>query len=80
VLKAARHLLELIDEVLELARIESGRMTISPEPVALADTVREVLALVAPLPAIAASSLPATPTGSRTTDMCTRTATASSRS
>jgi len=49
VLKAAGHLLELIDEVLELARIESGRMTISPEPVALADTVREVLALIAPL-------------------------------
>ncbi|MGA2927245.1 MAG: PAS domain S-box protein [Solirubrobacteraceae bacterium] len=49
VLKAAGHLLALIDEVLELARIESGRTMISPEPVALADTVREALALVAPL-------------------------------
>lgn len=49
VLQAARHLLELINEVLELARIESGRMTISPEPVALGETVREVLALVGPL-------------------------------
>ena len=49
VLKAAGHLLELINEVLELARIEAGQMTISPEPVALADTIREVLALVAPL-------------------------------
>ena len=48
-LKAAGHLLELINEVLELARIEAGQMTISPEPVALADTVREALALVAPL-------------------------------
>jgi len=49
VLKAAGHLLELINEVLELERIEAGRITISPEPVALADTVRETLALVAPL-------------------------------
>ncbi|MGA2926295.1 MAG: PAS domain S-box protein [Solirubrobacteraceae bacterium] len=51
VLKAGRHLLGLIDEVLELARIESDRLTISTEPVALADTVREALALVAPLAA-----------------------------
>ena len=49
VLKATRHLLALINEVLELERIETGQMTISPEPVALADTVREALALVAPL-------------------------------
>ncbi len=49
VLKAAGHLLELINELLELERIEAGQMTISPEPVALADTVREALALVAPL-------------------------------
>ena len=49
VLKAGGHLLELINEVLELAKIEAGQMTISPEPVALADTVREALALVAPL-------------------------------
>ncbi len=49
VLKAGGHLLELINEVLELAKIEAGRTTISPEPVALADTVRESLALVVPL-------------------------------
>ncbi len=49
VLNAAGHLLALINEVLELARIEAGQMAISPEPVALADTIREVLALVAPL-------------------------------
>ena len=49
VLKAAGHLLELINEVLDIAQIESGRLTISPEPVALADTLRDVLTLVAPL-------------------------------
>ncbi len=51
VLKAGGHLLELINEVLELAKIEAGPMTISPEPVALADAIREALALVAPLAA-----------------------------
>jgi signal transduction histidine kinase len=41
--------LELINEVLDIARIETGRLSISPEPVVLADTVRDVLTLVAPL-------------------------------
>ena len=49
VLKAGAHLLDLINEVLELAKIEAGQMTVSPEPVALADVVDEALALVAPL-------------------------------
>jgi signal transduction histidine kinase/CheY-like chemotaxis protein len=49
ILKAGRHLLELINEVLDLSRIESGRMTISPEPVQLAELVGEALDLIGPL-------------------------------
>ncbi len=49
VLKAARHLLDLINEVLDLAGIEAGRLTVSPEPVALAELVNETVSLVTPL-------------------------------
>ena len=48
-LKADGRLLTLISEVLEFERIEAGRMMFSPEPVALAETVREAIALIAPL-------------------------------
>lgn len=51
IVKAGRHLLELINEVLDIARIETGRLPLSPEPVRLADAVREALDLVRPLAA-----------------------------
>ncbi len=44
--KAGNHLLELINEVLDLSRIESGRLTISMEPVDLVELCRECLALM----------------------------------
>ena len=49
ILKAGNHLLELINEVLDLARIESGRMTMSPEPVELGPLLEEVLDFVSPM-------------------------------
>jgi PAS domain S-box-containing protein len=49
ILNGGRHLLELINEVLDIARIESGRMTLSPETVSAADVISECLDLVRPL-------------------------------
>ncbi len=49
ILKGGRHLLELINEVLDLARIESGRPHLSLEPVAVRQVCAEVCDLVRPL-------------------------------
>jgi protein-histidine pros-kinase len=49
ILSAARHLLGLINEVLDIASIEAGRLTLSLEPVAVADVVAEVVSLIRPL-------------------------------
>jgi signal transduction histidine kinase/ActR/RegA family two-component response regulator len=49
ILKASRHLGGLIDEILEVERIESGRISISLEPVAIRTAVEETLELMRPL-------------------------------
>jgi PAS domain S-box-containing protein len=51
ILKAGRHLLDLINEVLDIARIESGRLPISLEPVRMDEAVAEAFQLIAPLAA-----------------------------
>lgn len=49
ILYAGQHLLELINEVLDLARIESGRIELSLEPVEVSQLVDECIALLQPL-------------------------------
>ena len=49
VLRAGRHLLRLIDEVLDIARIEAGRLAISLEPVCVSDAVTESVDMIRPL-------------------------------
>ena len=49
ILRAGRHLLELVDEVLDISRIEAGTLAISLEPVELCRLVSESVALVRPL-------------------------------
>jgi PAS domain S-box-containing protein len=49
ILKAGRHLLALINEVLDLSRIESGKLNLSLEPLSCAELVAECLALVKPI-------------------------------
>ncbi|MCL4242258.1 MAG: PAS domain-containing protein [Dehalococcoidia bacterium] len=49
ILQAGRHLLALIDDVLDISRIESGKMALSIEPVAMGDAVEDVLKLMQPL-------------------------------
>lgn len=57
VLRAGQHLLNLIDEVLDIARIESGRLDISVEPVDVAEVVGDAVDLSGPLAESRAVSL-----------------------
>jgi PAS domain S-box-containing protein len=49
IMSGARHLLSLINEVLDIAAIEAGRLTLSLEPVPLADVAAETVSLIRPL-------------------------------
>jgi CheY-like chemotaxis protein/anti-sigma regulatory factor (Ser/Thr protein kinase) len=51
ILKGGTHLLELINEVLEISRVESGNLSVSLEPVCVAEVVSDALDLVRPLAA-----------------------------
>ncbi|MEQ1800952.1 MAG: ATP-binding protein [Gammaproteobacteria bacterium] len=48
ILKAGWYLLELINEVLDLALIESGKVTLSREPVSLGEVMQECRAMIEP--------------------------------
>lgn len=49
ILKAGKHLLTLINEILDLAKIESGTITLSVESVALTEIMQECQAMIEPL-------------------------------
>jgi signal transduction histidine kinase/CheY-like chemotaxis protein len=49
ILTAGKHLLRLINEVLDLAAIEAGRLPLSLEPVAVDEVVAETVGLIRPL-------------------------------
>jgi PAS domain S-box-containing protein len=51
ILKGGRHLLDLINEVLDIARIESRTLSLSIEPVSVHEVIREAVGLVLPLAA-----------------------------
>ncbi|HJV03303.1 MAG TPA: ATP-binding protein [Burkholderiaceae bacterium] len=51
ILKSGRHLLTLINEILDLAKIESGAVALSLEPVALDDILHECHTMTEPLAA-----------------------------
>jgi len=51
ILRAGRHLLDLIDEVLDIARIESGYLELALAPVAVSEIVSEALELTNPIAA-----------------------------
>ncbi|HEY3118171.1 MAG TPA: ATP-binding protein, partial [Chloroflexota bacterium] len=51
ILRAGRHLLELINEVLDIARVEAGRLAISLEAVPVTEVLQEVVDLIRPLAA-----------------------------
>ena len=51
ILRGGEHLLRLIDDILDLARIEAGKVTISLEPVAVPDVLEELRRTLEPIAA-----------------------------
>ena len=49
ILRSGRHLLELINEVLDISRIETGHLTIQQEPIAINRLNQEILDIIMPM-------------------------------
>ncbi len=48
ILQAGWHLLKLINEILDLAKVESGQVPVSPEPVSLGEVILECQGMIEP--------------------------------
>jgi PAS domain S-box-containing protein len=59
IMKAGRHLLELINEVLDLSRIDDGALRLSLEPVDVGELVTETLEMLEPVAATSSVNLAA---------------------
>ena len=57
ILRAGRHLLGLINEVLDISRIEAGRLSLSLEPVPVRETIAQAMQLVGPTATVLAVTL-----------------------
>src|SRR6478609_2044762 len=51
VLRGGEHLLRLIDDILDLSRVEAGQVSVSAEPVGVAEVLSEVRSTLAPMAA-----------------------------
>lgn len=63
ILNGGRYLLDLINEVLDIARIEAGQLSLSTEPVLVSDVVTRAVELVKPLATHRAITLSVEPFG-----------------
>jgi PAS domain S-box-containing protein len=61
--RAGGHLLSLINEVLDIARIEAGQLTVTTEPVHVGEVLEEVTALLVPMAEAAAVHMMTEPEG-----------------
>jgi PAS domain S-box-containing protein len=65
ILEAGRHLLNLMNEVLDITSIESGNLTLSPEAVAIPEIVDRMVTLMRPLAAPRQIDVQALPSAGR---------------